>query len=62
MTTAQVITPMPAKTTLRPTAGIRFTANVPRMSDPRPNPIMRTPDEKPTLSGNHMFVVAMTEL
>ena len=32
------------------------------MSEPRPKPIMSTPDEKPTLSGNHTLVVAMTEL
>lgn len=40
----------------------RFTESVPKISEPRPKPIMSTPDEKPTLSGNQTFVVAMMEL
>ena len=61
-TTSAVITPMAANTVPRPSVGARLTDSVPRMSEPRPKPIMSTPDEKPTLSGNHTLVVAMTEL
>ena len=49
--------PTPTNTGPRPNSGTRFTESVPRISDPRPNPIMSTPDENPTLSGNHRFVV-----
>ena len=46
----------------RPKLVARFTDRVPNMSEPNPKPIIKTPLDRPTLSGNHTFVVAMTVL
>ena len=63
MATTPPMTPMPRNTVERSMPPLnRLTERVPRMSEPKPKPIMSTPDEKPTLSGNHTLVVAMMEL
>ena len=61
-TTSTVATPMAEKTFDRPNRGTRLIEILPKIREPRPNPIIKTPDEKPTLSGNQTLVVAMMEL
>ena len=61
-TTTNVSMPSTASTGESPAAGTRLKAMFPKTSADTPKPIMSTPEENPTLSGNHMLVLAMTEL
>ena len=61
MTIAEM-TPMTISTVPSPKVLARLTESVPRIKEPRPKPIIRMPLDRPTLSGNHTLVVAMTQL
>ena len=58
MLTARVATPRTVNTVVRPMELMKPTEMLPMMRAETPKPIMSTPEEKPTLSGNHWLVVA----
>ncbi len=60
--TTKIIMPRIMNVVSMPFAAISDVAILPRMSAPRPKPIIIIPEARPCLSGNHLFMEDMTPL